>query len=104
MAKRRSILKGMASIFPLGLLSRTSEAAVEVKAAPARDYFKELGVTPFILVIDQLHTLNMGVLQRFCQELTRIMFICGVWCGRAGRQQQEWLDLSLVGLRSEPTA
>lgn len=48
MAKRRSILKGMASIFPLGLLSRTSEAAVEVKAAPARDYFKELGVTPFI--------------------------------------------------------
>lgn len=48
MAKRRSILKGLASIFPLSLLGRTSEAAVEDTALPTRDYFKELGVKPFI--------------------------------------------------------
>ena len=48
MTQRRSILKGMASIFPLSLLGRASDAAVTDETAPARDYFKELGVTPFI--------------------------------------------------------
>ncbi len=48
MTKRRSILKGMASIFPLSMLGRTTEAAVEDESPPSRDYFKELGVTPFI--------------------------------------------------------
>jgi D-glucosaminate-6-phosphate ammonia-lyase len=48
MSQRRSILKGMASIFPLSLLGRASDAAVTDETAPARDYFKELGVTPFI--------------------------------------------------------
>lgn len=48
MAQRRSILKGMASVFPLSLLGRSSEAAVKNDATPGRDYFGELGVTPFI--------------------------------------------------------
>ena len=48
MAERRSILKGMLGALPISLLGRASDAAVEGAASPARDYFKELGVTPFI--------------------------------------------------------
>ena len=48
MAMRRAILKGMASVFPLSLLGRTTNAAVGEKKSQTRDYFGELGVTPFI--------------------------------------------------------
>jgi L-seryl-tRNA(Ser) seleniumtransferase len=48
MAKRRTVLQGMASIFPLSLLSREGNAAVGDPASSTRDYFKELGVKPFI--------------------------------------------------------
>lgn len=48
MARRRSILQGMAGILPMSLPGRTSGAATEYVTPPARDYFKELGVTPFI--------------------------------------------------------
>lgn len=48
MARRRTILQGVASIFPLSLLGRTSAAAIEDQAPPAREYYRELGLTPFI--------------------------------------------------------
>lgn len=43
---RRSFLKGLASTLPLATV--TTVQAQNERAAPARDYYKELGVTPFI--------------------------------------------------------
>ena len=60
-----------------------------------------LGVTPDSLVVDSLHALNLGTLNRFAQELVWLMFWCHVWTNRRGRVQQDWIDLSVQGLRSE---
>jgi len=46
MLRRRSFLKGAASIAPLSVLPRVSVA--DLAGPPARDYYKELGLTPFI--------------------------------------------------------
>lgn len=43
---RRSFLKGVASVVPLGMTRNVT--AQEVEKPAARDYFHELGVTPFI--------------------------------------------------------
>ena len=51
MTQRRTILKVLTSILPLGLLGSTAKSAVVTPAsalAVGRDYFKELGVKPFI--------------------------------------------------------
>jgi len=49
MAKRRTILKSLAGILPLSLLGQTARSAGrEPVAAAGRDYFRELGVKPFI--------------------------------------------------------
>ena len=51
MAYRRTILKGLGSVLPLGILGSAAGCA---KNAPptgekmSRDYYKELGVKPFI--------------------------------------------------------
>jgi len=46
MFRRRSFLKGAASIAPLSLVA--SAAAADIENAPKRDFYKELGLTPFI--------------------------------------------------------
>jgi len=46
MAGRRTILKSMAGAFPLSMLSAASSE--EISKPPARDYFRELGLIPFI--------------------------------------------------------
>lgn len=43
---RRSFLKGMASVVPFGMAGKIS--AQEAEKTPGRDYFRELGLTPFI--------------------------------------------------------
>lgn len=43
---RRSFLKGLASVVPFGMAGKI--AAQETSAAAGRDYFRELGLTPFI--------------------------------------------------------
>ncbi len=49
MTFRRTILKGLGSILPLGLLGGSAVRARETPAkAPGRDYYRELGVEPFI--------------------------------------------------------
>lgn len=49
MTFRRTILKGLGSILPLGLLGGSAVRARETAAkAPGRDYYRELGVKPFI--------------------------------------------------------
>lgn len=49
MTYRRTILKGLASILPLGLLGDSAVCAKETPGkAPGRDYYRELGVKPFI--------------------------------------------------------
>lgn len=51
MGIRRTILKGLGSILPLSLLGGNAAVAQQTKDAeepPARDYYKELGVKPFI--------------------------------------------------------
>ncbi len=51
MAQRRTILKSLAGVFPLSLLGNSAAtAAVDLTPATTagRDYFKELGVKPFI--------------------------------------------------------
>jgi len=51
MAQRRTILKSLAGVFPLSLLGNSvATAAVDLTPATTvgRDYFKELGVKPFI--------------------------------------------------------
>lgn len=49
MTFRRTILKGLGSILPLGLLGGSAVRARETPAkAPGRDYYRELGVKPFI--------------------------------------------------------
>ena len=35
------------------------------------------------------------------RELLWVMMWCGVWCSRVRRPQMEWIDLSLIGMRSE---
>ncbi len=47
MLKRRSFIKGAASIAPLSVAARVA-GADDVPDLPARDYYKELGLTPFI--------------------------------------------------------
>jgi len=44
--ERRTVIKSLAGLFPLSALANTSSAAST--AAEGRDYFKELGVKPFI--------------------------------------------------------
>ena len=34
-------------------------------------------------------------------KLLWVMMWCGVWCNRKGRAQPEWIELSLIGMRSE---
>ncbi len=46
MLKRRSFLKGAASVAPLSVLPQVSIA--DLPGLPTRDYYKELGLTPFI--------------------------------------------------------
>ncbi len=49
MTFRRTILKGLGSVIPLGLLGGSAVCARETAAkAPGRDYYQELGVRPFI--------------------------------------------------------
>ena len=49
MTYRRTILKGLASIRPLGLLGDSAVCAKENPGkAPGLDYYRELGVKPFI--------------------------------------------------------
>ena len=50
MAQRRTILKSLAAIFPLSLLGNSATTAADLTPAAitGRDYFKELGVKPFI--------------------------------------------------------
>lgn len=49
MTYRRTILKGLASILPLGLLGDSAVCAKETPGkAPGGDYYRELGVKPFI--------------------------------------------------------
>ena len=49
MTFRRTILKGLGSILPLGLLGGSAVRARETPAkTPGRDYYQELGVRPFI--------------------------------------------------------
>ena len=67
-------------------------------------YDATIGVTPKIMATDQLHALNLGVLLKFSRELTWAMFWNGVWCTRAGKTQEEHLDLNVISLRSELTA
>ena len=60
-----------------------------------------LGITPFLMVPDQLHAFNLGVLQRFAQELMWSMFWWSVWVDRSKCTQDEWIALNLVALRAE---
>ncbi|MCH7853715.1 MAG: hypothetical protein IIB76_05200 [Proteobacteria bacterium] len=47
--KRRTVIKSLAGLFPLSALTNaTSVAAMPSKVTEGRDYFKELGVKPFI--------------------------------------------------------
>jgi len=46
MAKRRTVLKSIVGAFPLSMLGAVE--ARESSEAPARDYYRELGLTPFI--------------------------------------------------------
>ena len=49
MTFRRTILKGLASILPLGLLGDSAVCAKETPGkAPGGDYYRELGIKPFI--------------------------------------------------------
>ena len=63
-------------------------------------FSEEIDLTPFRLIVDTLHALNLGVL-RFCQELNWAMMWCNVWCDRRGMQQPEWMELACQVLRSE---
>ena len=62
---------------------------------------KEIGLVPYMMATDMLHAVNMGTLQKFARELLWMMMWCGVWCTRRGRPQDEWIDLSLIAMRSE---
>ena len=50
MANRRSFLKGMAGILPAGLLLKlqNSFGSTQDTVRTGRDYFKEIGIRPFI--------------------------------------------------------
>lgn len=48
MARRRTVLKGLAASVPLGLIADTDVAADDQPGSPGRDYYRELGLTPFI--------------------------------------------------------
>ena len=61
----------------------------------------DTGVTPYHMVPDQLHALNLGVLQRFAQELLWAMFWYSVWVDRSQYTQDEWIILNLVAVRAE---
>ena len=52
-------------------------------------------------MVDQLHGLNMGTLNRFSQELCWQIFWDGVWISRRGLTQTEWIDSSVQGLRAD---
>jgi len=47
-AKRRTLLKSLASVFPLSLLGRANAAVAENQRPATRDFYRELGLTPFI--------------------------------------------------------
>ena len=52
MTQRRTLLQTLAAIFPLSVLAKAEEIEAESSTmtmdAPGRDYYKELGVKPFI--------------------------------------------------------
>ena len=56
---------------------------------------------PQRMIVDSLHALNLGSLNRFAQELVWVMMWSSVWCTRAGRAQAEWMALSCQGIRTE---
>ena len=60
-----------------------------------------IGITPFILGVDQLHALNLGALHKFARELMWILMWCSVWGKRAGQVQEAWISDSLIVMRSE---
>ena len=60
----------------------------------------DIGITPVLLGVDQLHALNLGALQKFARELMWIMVWCSIWGNRSG-DQQNWIAQSLIVMRSE---
>ena len=54
---------------------------------------RELGVTPFSLLVDLLHSFYLGVLKAFTTELIWELLLSDVWVDRKGRQAEEFLDM-----------
>ena len=60
-----------------------------------------IDVGPERLCVDVLHTLNLGSMQKFAQELVWVMFLSSVWCDIRNKTQDEWLDISVIALRAD---
>ena len=60
-----------------------------------------IGIGLHCMTIDLLHAYNLGCLLIFCRELVWQMLWDSVWCGRTGRVQSEWIEVSVIGLRAD---
>ena len=60
-----------------------------------------IGITITTLMIDQLHTLNLGVMQQYCRELVWELILSDAWHVSAGRTEAEQIEISVSRLWSE---
>ena len=60
-----------------------------------------IGVTPILMAPDQLHAFNLGPMLVFARDLLWIMMWSSVWSPRGRQDQTQWIEQSLIPMRSE---